>query len=182
MSAVGVADYSKVVVRPARKSDAFALSAFFTRAWKEAGPGALGFTGATDESINAISSEEFLSHRLSSLSVRIVVAELDRTVLGFASIRVIGKREGELSGVVVLESASGRGLGTKLVRRASETAGNLGLERLTVKTEAANQRAIRFYKKSGFTESGRTSEKVGRVRASLMILEKKLRRPPRRGR
>jgi len=174
--AARVADYSKVVVRPARKNDAVALGAFFTHAWKEAGPDALGFTGATDEAINVISSEEFLSQRLSSPRVRIVVAERDRMVLGFASIRVTGRREGELTAVVVLESASGMGLGTKLVRKASEVAIKLGLEHLTVKTEAVNQRAIGFYKKNGFTESGRTSEKVGRVKVSLMVLEKKLRR------
>jgi len=97
-------------------------------------------------------------------------------VLGLASIRVTGRREGELTAVVVLESASGMGLGTKLVRKASEVAVKLGLEHLTVKTEAVNQRAIGFYKKNGFTESGRTSEKVGRVKVSLMVLEKKLRR------
>lgn len=40
-----------VQVRPARPNDVPKLSAFLIEAWKEAGPGALGFTGATEEAI-----------------------------------------------------------------------------------------------------------------------------------
>jgi N-acetylglutamate synthase-like GNAT family acetyltransferase len=173
---VASADFTKAVVRPARKNDAVALGAFFIRAWKEAGPGALGFTGATDEAVKTISSKEFLTKRLSSPNTRIVIAEEGREVVGFASIRATGKREGELSGVVVLESASGVGLGSKLVRKACEAAAKMGLDHLSVKTEAFNQKAINFYKRNEFTESGKTTEKVGRVKIPLMVLEKTIRR------
>jgi ribosomal protein S18 acetylase RimI-like enzyme len=172
------AEYSSVVVRPARLNDVEPLGVFFIRAWRESGPGALGFTGATDEAIRTISTVDFLTQRLHSPNIRIVIAEKDRIVLGFASIRATGRREGELSAIVVLESAAGVGLGTKLLRKASEAATKMGLEHLTVKTEAVNQRAIRFYKKNGFTESGKVQEKVGRAKVSLMVLEKRLRRHP----
>jgi len=171
-------EHANTVVRPARFNDAEGLGAFFMRAWKESGPGALGFTGATDEAIKTISSVEFLTQRLHSPNVRIVVAEKDRKVLGFASVRAKAKREGELSGIVVLESAAGVGIGTKLLRKASEAATKMGAEHLTVRTEAVNQRAIRFYKKNGFTESGKAFEKVGRAKVPLMVLEKRLRRHP----
>ncbi len=177
-SAGGIPDHPRVVVRPARKNDVAQLGAFFTRAWKEAGPSALGFTGATDEAVKAISSEEFLLQRLRSPNIRIIIAEGNREILGFASIRTTGKREGELSGVVVLENASRMGLGSKLVRKACESAAKLGLEKLVVKTETFNQRAIGFYKKNEFMESEKTSEKVGKVQVPLLVLERKLLRRP----
>ena len=168
------AGVSKVVVRPARRNDAAILGAFFLRAWKEAGPSALGFTGAADDAIKTISSEEFLTQRLSSPSIRIVLAELDREVLGFASVRATRKREGELSGVVVLESASRKGIGSKLVRKACQTATKMGIDYLSVKTEVFNHRAINFYKDNEFTESGRVTEKVGRAKVPLMVLNRRL--------
>jgi ribosomal protein S18 acetylase RimI-like enzyme len=175
LSAKGRTNYPRTVIRPARKNDATSLGTFFMRAWQEAGPGALGFTGATDEAIKAISSEEFLLRRLKSSSIRIVVAERGEEILGFASVRAIGKGDAELSGIVVLEGASGMGLGTKLIGKACETAVKLGSERLIVRTEVFNQRAIRFYKENRFTESTKTSQKVGRVDVPLLVLQRKLR-------
>jgi ribosomal protein S18 acetylase RimI-like enzyme len=179
LSGKGRRDYLRVVVRPARENDAVPLGAFFTRAWQEAGPGALGFTGATDGAIKMISSEEFLLRRLTSPNVRIVVAERDKEILGFASIRAMEKKEeAELSGIVVLEGASGLGLGTKLIGKACESTMKLGFKRLVVKTEALNHRAIGFYKKNGFTESTKIFEKVGRVKVPVLVLERKLGREP----
>ncbi len=172
----GKADRPEVVVRPARKNDATALGAFFIRAWKEAGPGALGFTGATEDSIKAISSTEFLIRRLASPNVRVIIAEREKDILGFASTRALGKREGELSGVVVLESSAGMGLGSKLVSKACDAAAKMGLDHLRVKTEAPNAKAINFYKKNKFTESRRTTEKVGRTKTTLVVLQKRLSR------
>ena len=174
MSPAVRAGLPKIVVRPARKNDAVALGGFFVRAWKESGPGALGFTGATDDAIRAISSVEFLTQRLSSPNVRIVIAEMDGEIIGFASTRAVGKREGELSGIVVLEDASGMGVGSKLVRKACEAGVKMGVSRLSVRTEAFNQRAIGFYKENGFTESGKVTEKVGRTKVPLMVLERNL--------
>src|SRR5271157_751691 len=142
----------EVRVRSARRADAAALAAFFMQAWKEAGPGALGFTGATDESIKEIASEEFLAQRLMSPRVRIVVAEREKRIQGFASIRALNQGEVELTGIVVLQSTSGMGLGTKLLRRACDLAVKLGFRKVIVMTEVFNKKAIGFYKKNGFTE------------------------------
>jgi len=171
-------DSLKVVVRQARRNDAASLSAFFIKAWRQAGPGALGFTGATDDAVKTISSEEFLVRRLTSPNVKIMIAVRDNEVRGFASVRAIRKGEAEVSGIVVLESASHAGLGTRLIDKACESAARLGFKRLIVKTEAFNARAIRFYKENGFTESTKISEKVGGVKVPLLILERKLQRSP----
>lgn len=165
-----------VVVRPARANDAPLLSAFFVRAWKEAGPGALGFTGATDEAIAEISSESFLSMRLKSPNARMVVAEYGGRIIGFASIRAKAAGAGELTGIVVLEGATGKGLGTRLLRKACQAAAKMRHRTLEVKTEVLNRRAIDFYKKNGFTETGRSSVKVGRTTVPVQVLEVKLER------
>ena len=169
-----------VVVRPARKNDASALGAFFLRAWKEAGPGALGFTGATEDAIKIIASEEFLARRLTSPNVRLVVAERGNEILGFASLRLLEKAKTELTGIVVIGSASGGGVGTRLLRKACESGSKLGYREVVVKTEAANDRAIRFYKDNGFTETRKAVEKIGRVKVPVLILEKILQRSSRR--
>jgi len=111
----------------------------------------MGFSGATDEAIREIASPEFLEKRLASPNARLIVAEEAREVVGFASIRFA--REAELSGLVVLQKAAGRGIGTRLLRKAVDAARKRGFYRLSVKTETANARAIGFYKKAGFTES-----------------------------
>jgi ribosomal protein S18 acetylase RimI-like enzyme len=149
------------------------LSSFFLKAWDEAGPGAMGFSGATDEAISAIASPDFLEKRLMSPNTRMVVAEETKEVIGFASLR-LGK-EAELSGIVVLQKATGRGIGTRLLRKALDVARKRGYHRLSVKTEASNARAIGFYKKAGFTESHRTNEGVGRDRVPVQVLVKQLR-------
>ena len=169
---LGTAD---VIVRPARKADAVLLGTFFLRAWKEAGPEALGFTGANEEAIREIASKEFLSSRLASPNTRIVIAERRGEIMGFASIRRTGKKEAELSGVVVLESESGRGVGSRLVRKACNAALGVGVVLLTVKTEVLNTRAVGFYKKNGFVEMKKTTEKVGRRRILVMVLQRELR-------
>jgi ribosomal protein S18 acetylase RimI-like enzyme len=158
----------------ARKGDAARLGAFFIQAWKEAGPGALGFTGATEEAIKEIASEKFLARRLSSPNARIVVAEEEGRIFGFASLRGLGEGRGELNGIVVLKGAEGRGIGTRLVHRACNESVRLNWKGLVVKTEVFNQRAIGFYKKNGFVETRKTTEKVGGARVPLQVLEKRL--------
>ena len=162
-------------VRPARVNDAAPLGAFFMESWKEVGPGALGFTGATEEAIKEIASKDFLVKRLSSPNTRIVVAEKSGRILGFASIRRSGQGVGELSGIVVLKGETSRGLGTKLVRKAFDASTKLGLGRLVVKTEAFNVRAIGFYEKNGFTRKAKATEKIGRTKVPIQVLEKRLR-------
>lgn len=163
-------------VRVAKVKDAVPLGAFFMRSWVEAGPGALGFTGATEKDIREIASEEFLSMRLANPTNRFVVAERGGNIVGFASVRMIGKKRAELSGIVVLESETGKALGTRMVQRAFDVAVRLGAERLIVKTEVFNERAIGFYTKNGFAQKGTATEKGGKKNIPTVVLEKRLRR------
>jgi len=162
-------------VRPARISDATSLGEFLRQSWREAGPGALGFTGANEDAVRQIASEEFLARRLASRNVKIVIAEREGRILGFASLGIGGPGKAELSGIVVLRSESGKGLGTRLLRKICDIAHRQGFARMTVKTETFNARAIGFYRKNGFVEMRRTTEKIGRSKVPLMLLGKTLR-------
>jgi len=162
----------KVTVRIARKTDAKALGVFLIRAWREAGPGALGFTGATEDTIREISSAYFLVQRIGNPKIRMMVAIVAGDIVGFASIRAESPKTAELSGIVVLQSASGSGIGTRLIQRTLRLAAGLGFKTMTVRTEVFNERAIGFYKRNGFTESARATEKVGRMTVPVQVLRK----------
>jgi ribosomal protein S18 acetylase RimI-like enzyme len=166
---------SALVIRPARPNDVSKLSAFFIDAWKEAGPGALGFAGATDEAIKGIASEEFLRKRLATPTIQMMVAEEERRIIGFSSMRRVEAREAELSAIVVLESAAGKGVGSRLLRKAVDAARKRGFNSVRVKAEVTNERAINFYRKAGFTESGKAVERVGGARVALRFMVKRLR-------
>jgi len=156
-------------------ADVGRLVAFFREAWREAGENkGLGFTGATEETINEIASDEFLRKRLRNPDVNIYIVEEVGRILGFAATRKINESSAELSGIVVLESATGKGFGTKLVEKALCDVRQAGFRKIVVKTEAVNQRALDFYRKMGLTEVGRGTEQVEDTGVDVVILEKML--------
>ena len=153
-------------------ADVEKLGGFLQDAWREAGPGALGFTGATEETIREISAPEFLRGRLTNPDVALYITEDAGRVVGFAATRRIDETALELSGLIVLQTATGKGVGTGLVRKAESVARQAGYRRLIVKTEADNQPAIQFYKKLGLRETGTEQEQVEGTKATVAILEK----------
>ena len=158
----------------ARMSDVDSLIIFFHRAWNESGPDHLGFTGATEETINEIASEEFLKKRLLNPDVSIYVLKDEESILGFAATRNIDRNGIELSGILMLESATGKGFGTQLIEEAVSFARQGGFRRMVVKTEVVNERAIGFYKKMEFAEVGKSMEIVEGTAVDIMILQRTL--------
>jgi ribosomal protein S18 acetylase RimI-like enzyme len=155
-------------------ADVQKLTDFFLQAWKEAGPGALGFTGATEKTINEIASEEFLKERLSNPAVKMYIVEGNGKILGFAATRNIDENSIELSGIIILESATGKGIGTELLEKVIASASQHGFRKLVVKTEVQNQRAISFYRKNGLVEVGKATEDVEGRPVEVLVLEKSL--------
>jgi ribosomal protein S18 acetylase RimI-like enzyme len=157
-------------VREATLGDEANLRSFLKEAWKEAGLGAPGFTGATDKTIEEISSIDFLKKLLVDPKTRIFVAEDEDRFVGFASNKESGKDNVELSGIIVLESKTGLGMGTQLLEIARSSAALLGYSKMIVKTEYFNNRAIHFYKRMGFAEMGRTIEEIDGTPVDLVLL------------
>lgn len=163
----------------ATETDVPRLSAFLRSAWAEAGPGALGWTGASDASIEEIASEAFLKGLLANAKAEVFAAvEADR-IIGIAVLRHIADSEDELAGILLLESRTGHGVGRALMGAAVERARQRGTKEIVVRTEASNDRAIRFYRKLGFAIAGRGWEDVQGTKADLVTLRRNLQEPDR---
>jgi ribosomal-protein-alanine N-acetyltransferase len=158
-------------VRELGPGDVEAFGDFIRRAWAEAGPGAPGWTGATDESVSRLASAEYVASLIGREDTRIFLVWDEGRVVGFSGNRRVDDETVELSGIVVLESATGRGVGSRLLESARDAALNDGYRRMLVRTEAFNERAIGFYEGKGFEEKGRSVADVEGVRVELVELE-----------
>jgi len=155
--------------------DVAAVSRFIREAWREAGPGALGWSGATEEDIAEISSEGFLERSAGDPGQDFFIALDGGRVVGMAVGRAGEVDEVELSGIVVIQSLVGRGIGGRLFEKVQGSAEVRGARRIVVKTEESNDRAISFYTRNGFELVGRKTEKVGETNVRLALLSKDLR-------
>ncbi len=84
----------------------------------------------------------------------------DQRGVGFAATRRIDADAVELAGVIVLEDASGRGVGAKLVAAAVTATRNESYRTMVVRTEIGNTRARAFYEGLQFTLAGSGVEHV----------------------
>ncbi|MCK4438377.1 hypothetical protein KAV47_04815, partial [Candidatus Bathyarchaeota archaeon] len=73
-----------MTVREAEQKDVESLIEFLQRAWKEAGPGALGWKGATEETMRHIASHGFLSNLIDRDDTRVFIALNEGQVVGFS--------------------------------------------------------------------------------------------------
>ncbi|OBH26738.1 acetyltransferase [Mycobacterium sp. E342] len=93
----------------------------------------------------------------------IMIAEHDDRITGYAMlIRDAGDDDAaELSKIYVAGEYHGTGVAAALMDLALATAGEWGARRVWLGVNQANQRAQRFYAKSGFTVSGTRTFRVG---------------------
>ena len=134
-------DYS---IREATIADVKHFKQFLIKAWREAGPNAFGWSGASDDQIEEIASENFLSSLIAREGTRIFLAYTRNEVIGFATNTNVNDEAIELSGIIVLESMTGHGVGTALLQSAISRAKSDGASYLVVQTEQTNKRAIQF--------------------------------------
>jgi len=147
-------------VREATSDDVDAFATFFRAAWREAGPEAPGFAGATDQVIEELTTREAILDRLGGPERRLYLAWSSAEVVGFAATRRLDEHTIELAGIIVLGRAAGRGIGTKLVGAAIDAARQEGEKRMIVRTETTNDTAQAFYRRCGFSMVGASVEDV----------------------
>lgn len=164
----------RIGVLEATAEDASAFAELFTTAWKEAGPDAPGFTGATDQVIAELSAPEAFRERIGGPDRRMFLAWDDDRVVGFSSTKRTSEDTVELSGIVVLQSHSGQGIGTALVENAMAAARVDGHRVMIVKTETTNDRARAFYENRGFQVVGVEKEQVDDVPVEVVRLSRAL--------
>ncbi len=161
---------SHAKVTKAKAEDASELGTFILGSWKEAGPHALGWVGANDETINELASPPYLQRRISRRNSGILVARKGGEIVGFVANRKIDEREVELTGVIVLRGKEGLAVGSELLLCAKAAAAKSSYRKMIVRTEADNNRAITFYKSNGFVELGKVEEMVDGERVAFVEL------------
>ncbi len=151
---------SAVIVTEADSEDVAAIAAFFWEAWRGAGPDAPGWAGASEEVIGELTTVDAIQARVGGPDRRMFLAWSGSRVVAFAATRTEDDRTVELVGIVVLQDMLGRGVGTPLLESAVHSATQEGFERMLVKTEATNERALGFYRSRGFGPSRTLTEEV----------------------
>jgi len=159
-----------MIVKEAEQEDVDSLIEFLRKAWREAGPGALGWTGATEETMRHIASHGFLSNLLKRDDTRVFIALNEGQVVGFSSNSRIDDELVELSGIVVLESMTGVGIGGRLLEHSIEAAKGDRYTKMIVKTESFNERAVNFYLRNGFRQEATMEEEVEGSKVELVKL------------
>jgi ribosomal protein S18 acetylase RimI-like enzyme len=164
----------RVAVREATEGDGDAFAEFFVAAWREAGPDASGFTGASEETIAELTAPAAFRARIGGPERRMFLAWESDGVVGFSATRRIDEASVELAGIIVLESRAGLGIGTALVDLAMAGARDEGYRHMVVKTETTNDRARAFYEARGFAVGGVETEHVDDVAVEVWRLSRPL--------
>lgn len=150
-----------VQVSAAGSADAVELASVAAQTFPLACP-----PGAAQENIAAfvdanLSAERFADY-LADPHRAVLAAARDGRIIGYAMlIRDSGADAAELSKIYVLPEYHGGGVSTALMDRALATAGEWGARRVWLGVNRANQRAQRFYAKSGFRISGTRTFQLG---------------------
>ena len=96
--------------------------------------------------IDAWSEDLFLSELTEvSISRDVVVAELNERIVGYASLRFVGK-QGDVNTVAVAADAQGKGIGTQLMDWLETKARERGVRELFLEVRSDNDPANAMYK------------------------------------
>ncbi|MGA9594707.1 MAG: GNAT family N-acetyltransferase [Acidimicrobiia bacterium] len=165
---------STPMVGEAKDGDVDAISAFLWEAWRQAGPGAPGFAGATEEVIADVADPDLIRSRTGGPDHRMYIARSGDRIIGFASTRAETADTVELSGIVVLRETIGAGIGTRLLDATVAASKGYGFTTMIVSTETGNERAIRFYQHHGLDVIGTDLELVEETPVDVVTLTRGL--------
>lgn len=162
------------VVSEATDADIDAIAAFFWEGWRQAGPDAPGWAGASESVMEELTDPELLLARIGGPDRRMWLAWEDDRVVGFAATRRLDEEVVELAGIVVLQDQLGQGIGSPLLVAAVSAAERAGFARMVVRTEASNARAAGFYRARGFEDSAVVDEVVEGEKVQVLELTRDL--------
>lgn len=158
------------MIRTALPSDAKAIAQVHIRSWQDAYRDLMPAHYLHSLSATLARREAFWSRSIESGESNVVVAELDRQVIGWICMgagrdedAVVGE-SGEVFAVYVLPEYWHTGVGLALWQAGVQQLRAQGFQRLTLWVLAGNERAIRFYRRAGCVEeagSERTLERGG---------------------
>lgn len=151
-----------VQLRPAVDSDALCLSVLAIQVFLDTYATG-GIRPAIAREVMATYSESAFDAAVADPRTRIVVAERDGHLVGFAQL-TLGARHAllplgaasELLRLYVQEPFTRQGLGTALLEEAERIARAAGSAKLWLTPWVHNRRAIAFYQRRGYADHGRT--------------------------
>ncbi|OBG59393.1 MULTISPECIES: GNAT family N-acetyltransferase [unclassified Mycobacterium] len=100
----------------------------------------------------------------------ILTAEVGGRIIGYAMLIRDGDDTAELSKIYLAPEHHGTGAATALMDLALATAGEWGVTRVWLGVNQGNERAQRFYAKSGFAVSGTRTFRVGAARENDFVM------------
>ena len=103
----------------------------------------------------------------------VLIAVQDDRIVGYAML-IRGADDAELSKIYLLADFHGTGLATALMDAALTTAADWGAHSVWLGVNQENQRAQRFYLKSGFTINGTRTFQVGARRENDYVMVREL--------
>jgi ribosomal protein S18 acetylase RimI-like enzyme len=109
--------------------------------------------------LDTVLTRDSLQRRLSTMCLLVAVAE--GHVVGTVGCQALGNGEGHLRGMAVLPEWQAQGVALMLLQAAEAELRNHQCRRVTLDTTEPLQRAVRFYKRHGFSASGRVSDFFG---------------------
>ena len=134
---------SEVALRPATPADADAVARIWREGWRD------GHLGHVPAALVEVRTPESFSQRAADRVADTTVAVFDGEVAGFTM--VVGD---EVEQVYVSRSHRGSGIATQLLDNAVRTIGDAGHAVAWLAVATGNDRARRFYQRSGWTDEG----------------------------
>jgi ribosomal protein S18 acetylase RimI-like enzyme len=145
-----------VLIRPSIESDARGIAEVHVRTWQAAYRGMVPQTFLDDMSVER---REALWRQSIAQGLReVVVAEVDSAIVGWVAFGRSRDADatdavGEVEAIYVLPAFWSKGVGRELWLKALHRFSERGFGSVTLWTLEANERARRFYRAAGFTES-----------------------------
>jgi ribosomal protein S18 acetylase RimI-like enzyme len=105
--------------------------------------------------LKRVSARQFFLDRLESEDKEVYVAESNREVVGFISIKKDIMFANYIRRIVVRKDMRSSGIGAKLLRFIEDLTLESGLPNVFLITTTSNEKAIKFYEKNGYKKIGR---------------------------
>ena len=148
----------EAILRSPDTSDAPSELSFFTSVLAETDFLALS---AGEKSLSVEEEEAFISSFAASPSSFMISCLISGEIAGNVSVTGMSNRKAghraEL-GIAVRSSCQSVGVGTALLETALDTASSIGFRQVELGVCSGNDRAIRLYRRHGFSEAGRIPE------------------------
>jgi ribosomal protein S18 acetylase RimI-like enzyme len=144
-----------VFIRKATAEDASGILACLSAAFEE--HRASYTSGAFADTVL---TAETIAKRFQQMTV-FVATEKSGEIVGTIACGVVNAEEGHIRGMAVLPALQGTGIAVRLLMQAESYFREGNLKRISLDTTAPLERAIRFYKRFGFSRSGKIQDFFG---------------------